>query len=111
MPAKRPSVVIVGGGFGGLRVARELRRAPVDVTIIDRHNYHVFVPLLYQVATAGLEAEAIAQPVCRILRDAENLRFRLDTVTDVDLDRKVVRRAGGETPYDLLVLAAGSTTN
>ena len=111
MPAKRPSVVIVGGGFGGLRVARELRRAPVDVTIIDRHNYHVFVPLLYQVATAGLEAEAIAQPVRRILRDAENLRFRLDTVTDVDLDRKVVRRAGGETPYDLLVLAAGSTTN
>ncbi len=111
MPAKRPSVVIVGGGFGGLRVARELRRAPVAVTIIDRRNYHVFVPLLYQVATAGLEAEAIAQPVRRILRDAENLRFRLDTVTDVDLDRKVVRGAGGETPYDLLVLAAGSTTN
>ena len=63
-----PSVVIVGAGFGGLRVARGLSRAPVDVTILDRHNYHTFVPLLYQVATAGLSAPAIAAPVRHLFR-------------------------------------------
>lgn len=107
----RPRVVIVGAGFGGLRVARGLRDAPVDVTLVDRHNYHVFVPLLYQVATAGLEPEEIAQPVRRILRGARNVRFRLATVTGVDLDRRVVLTEGGELPYDYLVLAAGSATN
>jgi NADH dehydrogenase len=84
----RRSVVIVGAGFGGLRVARGLSRTPVDVTLLDRHNYHTFVPLLYQVATAGLEPEEIAQPIRRILRDVPNVRFRLDTVTRVDLDRR-----------------------
>jgi len=107
----RPSVVIVGAGFGGLRVARGLSRAPVDVIIIDRHNYHTFVPLLYQVATAGLEPEAIAQPVRRILRGFPNLRFRLSTVTGVDLTRRVVTTDSGEMRYDYLVLAAGSATS
>jgi len=107
----RPSVVIVGAGFGGLRVARGLRRAPVDVTVLDRHNYHTFVPLLYQVATAGLEPEEIAQPIRRILRDARNVRFRLATVTGVDLERRAVITNVGEVEYDYLVLAAGSVTN
>ena len=106
-----PSVVIVGAGFGGLRVARGLSRAPVDVIILDRHNYHTFVPLLYQVATAGLEPEEIAQPIRRILRGAPNLRFRLNAVTGVDLARRVVTTDSGEISYDYLVLAAGSATS
>lgn len=108
---ERPRVLIVGGGFGGLRVARGLRRAPVDVTLLDRNNYHTFVPLLYQVATAGLEGEEIAQPIRRILRGARNVRFRLATVTGVDLERRRVIVDTGELPYDYLVLAAGSATN
>ena len=107
----RPSVVIVGAGFAGLRVARGLSRAPVDVTILDRHNYHTFIPLLYQVATAGLEPEEIAQPIRRILRGVPNLRFRLNTVTRVDLARRVVTTDSGEVRYDYLVLAAGSATS
>lgn len=107
----RPSVVIVGAGFGGLRLARGLSRGPVDVTIIDRHNYHTFVPLLYQVATAGLEPEAIAQPIRRILRGVPNLRFRLNAVTGVDLARRVVTTDSGAIRYDYLVLAAGSATS
>jgi NADH dehydrogenase len=101
----------VGGGFGGLRVARGLRRAPVDVTVVDRHNYHTFVPLLYQVATAGLEPEEIAQPIRRVLRGAANARFRLARVTAVDVERRVVTTDLGALPYDYLVVAAGSATN
>src|SRR2546425_3710962 len=107
----RPSVVIVGAGFAGLRLARGLSRAPVDVTILDRHNYHTFVPLLYQVATAGLEPEEIAQPIRRILRGVSNVRFHLNTVMGVDLDRLAVITDAGEVRYDYLVLAAGSATN
>src|SRR5439155_24264428 len=107
----RPSVVIVGAGFAGLRLARGLSRAPVDVTILDRHNYHTFVPLLYQVATAGLEPEEIAQPIRHILRGVPNARFRLNTVIGVDLGRRAVITDAGEVRYDYLVLAAGSSTN
>jgi NADH:quinone reductase (non-electrogenic) len=107
----RPLVVIVGAGFGGLRLGRGLSRAPVDVTILDRHNYHTFIPLLYQVATSGLEPEEIAQPVRRILRDVPNVRLRLAAVTGVDLDRRTITADTGEVRYDYLVLAAGSATN
>lgn len=110
-PAARPAVLIIGAGFGGLRLTRALRRSPVDVTIIDRRNYHLFVPLLYQVATAGLEAESIAQPVRRVLRGSANARFRLAEATDIDLARRVVLTNNGELAYDYLVLAAGSATN
>jgi len=106
----RPRVIIVGAGFGGLRVARGLRGAPVDVTVLDKHNYHTFIPLLYQVATAGLEPEAIAHPVRRIVT-APNVRFRLAEVTGVDLERRRVTTDAGDLPYDFLVLAAGSVTN
>src|SRR3989454_2629990 len=73
----RPTVVIVGAGFGGLRAARALRKAPVNVVLVDRHNYHLFQPLLYQVATAGLEPEEIARPVRAILRRQSNVEFRM----------------------------------
>ena len=81
VPEERPHVVIVGAGFGGLRAARALRRAPVRVILVDRHNYHLFQPLLYQVATAGLEPEGIARPVRAILRGQRNLEFRMAEVT------------------------------
>jgi NADH:ubiquinone reductase (H+-translocating) len=109
-PGSRPRVIIVGAGFAGLRVARGLRGAPVDVTVLDKHNYHTFIPLLYQVATAGLEPEAIAHPVRRIVT-APNVRFRLAEVTGVDLEQRRVTTDGGDLPYDYLVLAAGSVTN
>ncbi len=108
--ASRPRVIIVGAGFGGLRVARGLRGEPVDVTVLDKHNYHTFIPLLYQVASAGLEPEAIAHPVRRIVA-APNVRFRLAEVTAVDLEQRRVTTDGGDLPYDFLVLAAGSVTN
>jgi NADH dehydrogenase len=105
------SVVIVGAGFGGLRVAHGLRNAPVDVTVIDQHNYHTFIPLLYQVATAGLEPEEIAQPIRRILRGASNIKFRLGRVTRIDAEHRLVITEKGDLSYDYLVLAAGSVTN
>lgn len=107
----RLSVVIVGAGFGGLRVAHGLRNAPVDVTVIDQHNYHTFIPLLYQVATAGLEPEEIAQPIRRILRGASNIKFRLGRVTRIDVEHRLVITEKGDLSYDYLVLAAGSVTN
>jgi NADH dehydrogenase len=108
--AARSRVIIVGAGFGGLRVARALRGARVDVTILDKHNYHTFIPLLYQVASAGLEPEAIAHPVRRIVT-APNVRFRLASVTGFDLERQRVLSDAGEFAYAYLVLAAGSVTN
>ncbi len=81
----RKTVVIVGAGFGGLRLARSLRRAPLKVVLVDRHNYHLFQPLLYQVATAGLSPAEIAHPVRAILRGQANLEFRLAEAQGVDL--------------------------
>src|SRR5262252_8521238 len=107
----RPSVVVVGAGFGGLRAARALRRAPVDVLLVDRHNYHLFTPLLYQVATAGLEPEEIAHPVRAILRGRTNVRFLVAEVQRIDLAARAVRTSEGDLDYDYLVIAAGSTTN
>src|SRR5260370_39840306 len=107
----RPRVVIVGAGFGGLGAARTLRHAPIDVVLIDRHNYHLLQPLLYQVATAGLEPEQIAKPVRAILRGQTNLEFRLGEVTGVDFAARHVVTLSGPVAYDHLILALGGETN
>jgi NADH:ubiquinone reductase (H+-translocating) len=105
-------VVIVGGGFGGVRVARSLADAPVDVTLIDRTNHHLFQPLLYQVATGVLSAGQIAPALRSLFRRQRNVRVLLGAVEDIDLDRRVVRAIAEdeiEIPYDMLVVAAGAT--
>jgi NADH dehydrogenase len=107
----RPRVVVVGAGFGGLAVARKLAGSEVDVLLLDRNNYHGFWPLLYQVATAGLEPEAVAYPVRAVLRKHANVDFAMAEVTGVDFERRVVLTDGGEESYDYLVLAAGSANN
>src|SRR5512135_504309 len=99
----RPHIVIVGAGFGGLSAAQALAGAPADVTVIDRRNHHLFQPLLYQVATAGLSPAQIASPVRAILRGAGNVRVLLDRVTAIDTARRVVRTDGADVPYDHLV--------
>ncbi len=106
-----PHVVIVGAGFGGLRAARALAHAPVHVTVIDRRNYHLFQPLLYQVATAGLEPESIAHPVRAILQRQRNAEFRLAEVREIDFVAHRLETSSGELPYDYLILAVGSVTN
>src|SRR5215216_8155223 len=110
-PNGRPSVVVVGAGFGGLQVAAKLAHADVDVLVLDRNNYHGFWPLLYQVATAGLESEAIAYPVRATLRKQRNANFQMAIVQGVDFDRRLVLTNSHPVPYDYLVLAAGSANN
>lgn len=112
--ARRPKVVIVGAGFGGLNAARGLRHAPVDVTVIDRNNHFLFQPLLYQVATAELSPADISAPVRGILRSQRNTRVMLAAVTGVDVARReVIARGIGDArerrvPYDYLVIATGA---
>jgi NADH dehydrogenase len=102
-------VVIIGGGFAGIAAARALRHAPVEVTVVDRTNHHLFQPLLYQVATAALAPSDIAVPIRWLLRGHANAHVLLGTVTRVDPARRVVHLDGGdELPYDYLVVAAGS---
>ena len=105
----RPRVVIIGGGFGGLAAAIGLRRAPVEVTLIDRRNHHVFQPLLYQAATGGLSPGDIAWPLRGILRRNRNTRVVMGEVQDIDTERRRVILAQGEVPYDTLVVAAGAS--
>jgi NADH:ubiquinone reductase (H+-translocating) len=105
---RRPKVIVVGGGFGGLSAAKALAGKPVEVTIIDRTNHHLFQPLLYQVATAGLAPSDIAQPIRHILRDAENVSVLMHDVAGIDPTAKIVHTSGGDFPYDFLILAAGA---
>src|SRR6476660_2038935 len=105
----RPHVVIIGGGFGGLAVARNLGRAPVNVTLIDRRNHHLFQPLLYQVATAALNPADIAYPIRAVLAKYDNCRVLLGEVTSIDVDTKTVTLDSGSVPYDFLVVATGAT--
>ena len=104
-----PRVVIIGGGFGGLAAARVLARAPVQITLLDRHNHHLFQPLLYQVATAGLSPAEIASPIRRILSAQQNVTVLLAEATAVDPEAKLVHLADGDLSYDQLILATGAT--
>ncbi|HEU4766571.1 MAG TPA: FAD-dependent oxidoreductase, partial [Pyrinomonadaceae bacterium] len=107
-----PHVRIVGAGFGGLGVAEQLAHVPVHVTLIDRHNYHTFQPLLYQVATSLLNAEDVGASVRSMFRHQENVNFRLGTVTGIDVTgQKIQMDDGEELTYDYLVLAGGATVN
>jgi len=110
--SKRPHVIIIGGGFGGLRAARALRSAPVDVTLIDRRNYHLFQPLLYQVATGSLSPGEIAAPLRSIFSRQKNTRVLLGEVRDIDpILKRVVLTDGSVFEYDSLIVAAGSQTS
>jgi NADH dehydrogenase len=109
--APRPRVVIIGGGFGGLSAAKTLARAPVDIILIDRHNHHVFSPLLYQVATAGLSPGDIASPIRWILRKQKNIQVWLAEATSIDPAAQVVQLRDGQLPYDHLIVAAGGRTS
>src|SRR5687767_15428617 len=102
-------VVIVGGGFAGLDAARALRKQPVEVTLLDRHNHHVFQPLLYQVATAGLSPGDIASPIRWILRHQRNVRVLLGEATAIDVETRHVILDAGIIPYDYLIVATGAT--
>src|SRR6476646_1930843 len=109
---ERWKVVIIGGGFGGLSAAQRLNSDLVDVTLIDRRNYHLFQPLLYQVATGSLSAGEIASPLRSVLSRQKNTRVWLGTVVDIDPDSKRVFLADGTiVPYDSLIVAAGSQTS
>jgi NADH:ubiquinone reductase (H+-translocating) len=104
-------VVIVGVGFGGLRAAQALSGKGLDVLLVDRNNYHLFQPLLYQVATAVLEQESIVYPIREIIRHWKGIRFQLAEVRNVDLERRQILTADATIEYDYLILAAGSITN
>ncbi len=106
---RRPHAVVVGAGFGGLAAVKALARLPLDVTVVDRRNHHLFQPLLYQVATAALSPEQIAAPIRAVVRRFPNVRVMMGEVTGVDTEARRIRTADGwETGYDFLILATGS---
>ena len=109
--ADQKHVVIVGAGFGGVRLAKELAKENVHITLVDRHNYHLFQPLLYQVSTAVLSAAEIAYPTRAFFKHNNNVDFFMAKATGVDQGRRVLLTDHGEIAYDYLVLAAGGTTN
>jgi NADH:ubiquinone reductase (H+-translocating) len=105
---KTPRIVIIGGGFGGLYAAKELMHQPVSVTLLDRTNHHLFQPLLYQVATAGLSPGDIAQPIRHILKEAKNVEILMEGVDRIDVAQRLVITGNKEIPYDYLIVAAGA---
>src|ERR1700758_1752925 len=108
----RHRVVIIGGGFGGLCAARALKSAPVDVTLIDRRNYHLFQPLLYQVATGSLSPGEIAAPIRAVLSKQRNTRVLLGEAVEIDPQAKhILLRDGGVCEYDSLIVATGSQSS
>ncbi len=106
-----PRVVIIGGGFGGITLARKLRGRHFQVVLLDRHNYHTFLPLLYQVATGGLEADSVAYPIRKIFHRQRNFYFRMANVERIDTDTRNIITNAGTVTYDYLVIATGSNTN
>ncbi|MDN5287031.1 MAG: NAD(P)/FAD-dependent oxidoreductase [Mucilaginibacter sp.] len=109
--SKFPLVVIIGGGFGGLQVAKKLADKPVEVLMLDKHNYHTFQPLLYQVATGSLESESIAFSLRKNFASQKNFRFRIAEVSKVNTEKNIIETTIGQIAYDYLVIATGSTTN
>lgn len=109
--SKVPKVVIVGGGFGGLELAKNLKNKRVEVLLLDRHNYHTFQPLLYQVATGALETETTTFPLRRIFQNQSNFSFALTEVTKINPEKNTLDTSIGEISYDYLVLATGADTN
>ncbi len=108
---QRPRVVIIGGGFGGLSLAEKLKNAPVDVLLIDKHNYHTFQPLLYQVAIGSIAADSIAFPIRRIFTKYNNFSFNLAEVQKINPESNTLTTTIGTIHYDYLVIATGSNTN
>jgi NADH:ubiquinone reductase (H+-translocating) len=108
-PSNRPRLVILGGGFAGLYAARALKRAPLDITVIDRRNHHLFQPLLYQVATAALNPSDIAAPIRGVLRRQRNASVILGEAVAVDMEKRIVELADGRIGYDFLLVATGAT--
>lgn len=106
-----PRVVIVGGGFGGIELVKQLKNAPFQVVLLDKNNYHSFPPLLYQIATAGLESSSIATPFRKIFEGYPNFIFRMAEVKEINSEEKRVVTEIGDITYDYLVIATGSTTN
>lgn len=106
-----PRVIVVGGGFGGVTLSRKLTKQNFQVVLIDRHNYHNFQPLMYQVATSGLEPDSIAFPLRGLVEDRKNFLFRLGEVNSIDPDKKIVHSSIGDASYDYLVIATGTKTN
>ena len=104
-------IVIIGGGFAGIQLAKSLRKAPYQIVLLDRHNYHTFQPLLYQVATAGLEPDSIAGALRHLFEKHKDFYFRMARVTGIDLENKKIATLVGELSYDMLVIANGSKTN
>ena len=106
-----PHILIIGAGFGGMETARGLANAPVNITLVDKHNYHLFQPLLYQVAIAGLLPTQIAYPLRTIFRKQKNLTFQMGEVTEINLQERFVKMNGSVIGYDYLIFAAGGETN
>ncbi len=106
-----PRVVIVGGGFAGVALAKKLSKQDLQVVLLDKNNYHTFQPLLYQVSTGGLEPDSIAYPIRKILKDFPNFHFRLANVEEIDTEKNKVITNIGKLKFDYLVMASGSTTN
>jgi NADH dehydrogenase len=106
-----PRVVIIGGGFGGIQLAKSLKNAPVKVLMLDKHNYHTFQPLLYQVAMGAIPADSIGFPIRRIFTKQDNFRFFLADVKGVNPESKTVSTDIGDITYDYLIIATGSNTN
>ena len=109
--SKNARIVIIGGGFAGIAIAKALRNKPVQVVLLDKHNYHTFQPLLYQVATGGLEAGSIAYPIRKVIQEYKDFYFRLTSVIEIDTKNQKVIAEIGELHYDYLVIATGSKTN
>lgn len=107
----KPRVVIIGGGFAGITLAKQLNRQNLQVVLIDKHNYHTFQPLLYQVATGGLEAGSIAYPLRKVIQGFPDFYFRLTTVKEIDTQNQKIISEIGDLQYDYLVIATGSKTN